>query len=74
MIHSDDAFLTSAQLAQRWHLRPQTLANWRSLGKGPPFIRTGRVGSGVLYPIEAVLAFEKLAPEWLTYVTRKPQS
>jgi hypothetical protein len=73
MIHSDDAFLTSAQLAQRWHLRPQTLANWRSLGKGPPFIRMGRIGSGVLYPIEAVLAFEKLAPEWLTYVTRKPK-
>ena len=63
MIHSDDAYLTSAQLAQRWRLRPQTLANWRWLGKGPPYIR---VGARVLYPAEGIHAFEKLSPQWLT--------
>ena len=63
MIHSDDAYLTSAQLSQRWRLRPKTLANWRSLGKGPPYIR---VGARVLYPAEGIHAFEKLSPQWLT--------
>ena len=63
MIHSDDAFLSSAQLAQRWHLRPQTLANWRHAGKGPPYIR---IGARVLYPAEGIQAFEKLLPQWLT--------
>ena len=62
MIHSDDAFLTSAQLSQRWRLRPKTLANWRSLGKGPPYIR---IGARVLYPAEGIHAFEKLSPQWL---------
>lgn len=57
------AFLTSKEVADRWRLSDQTLANWRSGGKGPPFIR---VGSRVLYPVEGIHAFEKLSTSWLS--------
>lgn len=54
-------FLTSAELADRWRLKPQTLTNWRHTGQGPPFIR---VGNRVRYPIEGIEACEKLASDW----------
>jgi hypothetical protein len=57
------AYLTSKELADRWRLADQTLANWRYAGKGPPFIR---VGSRVLYPIEGIHSFEKLSSSWLS--------
>ena len=56
----DDKFLTGAELASRWKLSHQTLANWRHAGKGPPFIR---VGARVLYPTEGIAAFEKLSQQ-----------
>ena len=59
---SERAYLTSKEVADRWRLSDQTLANWRHAGKGPPFIR---VGSRVLYPIEGINAWEKLAPGWI---------
>jgi hypothetical protein len=71
MTHSDDAYLTTAQLAERWHLRPKTLANWRSMGKGPPYIR---VGARALYPAEGIHAFEKLSPNWLAADNIQSQS
>lgn len=60
---SERAYLTSKELADRWRLSDQTLANWRHAGKGPPYIR---VGARVLYPAEGIQAFEKLSPQWLT--------
>jgi hypothetical protein len=57
------AYLTSKELADRWRLADQTLANWRYAGKGPPFIR---VGSRVLYPIEGIHSFERLSSSWLS--------
>lgn len=60
---SERAYLTSKEVADRWRLSDQTMANWRHTGKGPPFIR---VGSRVLYPIEGITAFEKLSQQWLT--------
>ena len=59
---SERAYLTSKEVADRWRLSDQTMANWRHAGKGPPFIR---VGSRVLYPIEGINAFEKLSQQWL---------
>jgi hypothetical protein len=59
---SERAFLTSKELASRWRLSEQTLANWRHGRKGPPFVR---IGAKVLYPSEGVSAFEKLCPTWL---------
>lgn len=60
---ADDKFLTGAELAARWKLSPQTLANWRHAGKGPPFIR---VGARVLYPYKGVTAHERLDSTWLS--------
>lgn len=64
------AFLTSKEVAGRWRLSDQTLANWRSAGKGPPFIR---VGTRVLYPVEGIHAFEKLSQQWLGDKEEQPQ-
>jgi hypothetical protein len=60
---SEQDFLTSKELANRWRLADQTLANWRYAGKGPPFIR---VGSRVLYPVKGIHAFERLSSSWLS--------
>ncbi len=35
--------LNSEEAAKFLHLRPQTLACWRLYGKGPAFIRIGRI-------------------------------
>ncbi len=35
--------LNSEEAAKFLHLRPQTLACWRLYGKGPSFIRIGRL-------------------------------
>jgi hypothetical protein len=59
---ADRAFLTPKELAQRWRLNHQTLANWRHKRQGPPFVR---IGTRVLYPMEGVQAFEKISPAWL---------
>lgn len=60
---ADDKFLTGAELASRWKLSHQTLANWRHAGKGPPFIR---VGARVLYPLEGITAYERISTTWLS--------
>lgn len=67
---ADEQFLTGAELAMRWKLSHQTLANWRHAGKGPPYIR---VGARVLYPYEGITAFEKLSRQWLSNQSQ-PQS
>ena len=59
---SERAYLTSKEVASRWRLSEQTLANWRHGRKGPPFVR---IGSKVLYPTEGITAFEKLSQQWL---------
>jgi hypothetical protein len=60
---SERPYLTSKEVAVRWRLSDQTLANWRSAGKGPPFIR---VGTRVLYPIEGIHAYERIDQSWLS--------
>ncbi len=52
----DDCYFTPKQLAERWHTSEQTLANWRSLNKGPPCIR---ISNRVLYPAKLVLEHEE---------------
>lgn len=57
----DRKYLTIAELHDR--LRGEvslaTLANWRSKGKGPGFVRTAERGGKILYPVEAVEAWER---------------
>lgn len=49
------AKLTQSQLADRWHISPRTLEQWRWLGKGPKFLK---IGARVLYDEKEVEAFE----------------
>lgn len=49
--------LTPRELASRWKMAEQTLANWRFAGKGPRFIKIGRK---VLYPLAEIEARELL--------------
>lgn len=65
------AFLTSKELAARWRLSSQTLANWRHEGKGPQFIR---IGSQVRYPLEGIQAWEKLDTDRLSSDNIQSQS
>jgi hypothetical protein len=51
-------YLTPAELVARYKatITIRTLANWRSTGEGP---RYTKVGGRVLYPVEAVIDWEK---------------
>lgn len=49
------AYLRPDALAERWATTTKTLANWRSLGKGPAFVK---IGGAVRYPLTDVLAYE----------------
>lgn len=49
------AVLTPSELASRWELSPKTLANWRSLGSGPRWIKIGRA---IRYPLADVQRVE----------------
>ena len=48
--------LNQEQLARRWSLSPRTLERWRSTGQGPSYLR---LGGRVVYPLEAIQAFEE---------------
>ena len=51
--------LTPTQLAKRLGCTVKTLANWRSLGKGPPYHRLIARGNPVQYALEDVLKWEQ---------------
>lgn len=56
----DDRHLSPKELAERWCVAVQTLANWRSTGKGPRFLRVGggQVRGPILYRLRDVVAYE----------------
>ena len=43
--------LTAEQAAEYLHVQMQTLANWRGTGKGPAFVRIGRL---IRYRLESL--------------------
>jgi hypothetical protein len=51
-------FLTEAEMVTRYRgkVTAGTLKNWRSQGRGPPFVKIGRQ---VLYPINGLEAWER---------------
>jgi len=50
-----DHLVTTAQLARRLHLKPQTLRKWRCTGQGPRFVRLGPPRRGrVVYSMQDV--------------------
>lgn len=60
---TEDAFLTSMQLSQRWCISSSTLERWRWLGVGLPYIK---VGGRIRYRLADITAYEqkelRLAP------------
>ena len=53
---------TPDELASRWRISNQTLANWRHAKKGPPYVKLGQI----LYPLKDIEAYEKankISPE-----------
>ena len=54
-------FLTTEELAERWSMSAGTLKNWRSIGKGPSFIKHGKSKQGkdlVRYLISDIMKYE----------------
>jgi DNA-binding transcriptional MerR regulator len=48
------------QVAERYNMTPESLANWRREGKGPPFIRLGNGRRPrVMYRLDDILQWEK---------------
>lgn len=52
----DDVHLKASDLARRWHMSKDHLANQRRVNKGPAFIKLP--SGSVLYPMSEVLAWE----------------
>jgi hypothetical protein len=48
--------LTSKQLAERYNMHPNSVADWRVDGYGPKFLKLGK---NVLYPVVEVEKWEK---------------
>lgn len=47
--------LDQAQLAERWHISPRTLEQWRWRGTGPRYLKLGGL---VVYRLADIEAFE----------------
>ncbi len=52
----DSNYFSPRQLAKRWGMTEQTLANWRCLNKGPPAIR---IANRVRYPVKLIYEWEE---------------
>lgn len=53
---SDQEYLTTAEVAERYRTAPSVVRYWRHTGYGPKGIK---VGKRVLYPREQVEAFDQ---------------
>lgn len=59
-------FLTTEELAARWKKKAATLEIWRQRKQGPDYIKlTDGSRPSILYPIEAIDAYEKIHTELL---------
>lgn len=56
-------YLTTADLAARYHTAPSTVRYWRHIGYGPKGIKVGR---RILYPEAELERFEKALTEQAT--------
>ncbi len=54
--------LISKELAARWAVKESTLGQWRWFGKGPPFLKLGKL---TLYRMKEIERFEDLARQHL---------
>lgn len=51
----EERLLTPKQVADRWQVHPELLANWRHAGVGPPYVK---IGHSVRYSSSAIDAYE----------------
>lgn len=52
--------LTTAELADRWRMSPETLRNWRFRGFGPKHFKpSGKERGKTLYKLTDVIAWEQ---------------
>ncbi len=58
MSEEKQIYLNQKELAERWRKSPRTLANLRSLGKGPPFYK---IEGSVLYKKAEIEQIEQQA-------------
>lgn len=56
VVKLDDRLWPADDVAERWKLSPKTLANWRSRGTGPAYLKIGRA---VFYREAELARFEK---------------
>jgi hypothetical protein len=56
-METSETFLTPQELTKRWNnaVSVRTLANWRSLGDGPVYVK---IGAKVFYPMGCILQWE----------------
>lgn len=54
----DKEVLKECELAAHWGISPKTLQRWRCAGYGPKYLKLNKL---VLYPVNAVLEFEKIS-------------
>lgn len=52
----DKEVFKECELAAHWGISPKTLQRWRCTGYGPKYLKLNKL---VLYPVHAVLEFEK---------------
>lgn len=55
VVQGTDALLNDVEVSKLTGFTRRTLANWRSLGQGPAFVKLGK--RAVRYPASAVQAF-----------------
>ncbi len=51
-----EEFLSEVDLAARWAMSSKTLTRWRTIRRGPPFVKLGKT---VRYAMSDVLEFER---------------
>ena len=52
--------LTTAELAERWGMHEGSLKNWRSKGKGPPYVKIGEGYNTIIkYKLKDIEEYEE---------------
>lgn len=63
--------LTPSELAAHWSINRQTLQKWRTKGYGPRYLK---ISNRVLYPMQAVLQFQKSSMQQSTAQNPVPET
>lgn len=57
--HEQAAYLTTAELAQRWKISANTIRNWRFRGTGPRYFKPAGTNGKALYAIIDIVEWER---------------